>query len=193
MRIALSIFLILVTLTAFGKKEKEKKAQQFTIERVIQASADQVWAVVGEDFGAIANSHPQIVRSDYINGSLAGGEGAERVCYFNEKGTKYLKEQQLSYNPDSYTFVVKVSQVAGLPMDPAYSKAVYRVVPIDDNSCKFVFEMTYRTKPAFMGAMARGKFKKTIADYAIAIEHHTITGEAVNKENFKDIKKKYKS
>lgn len=51
--------------------------------------------------------------------------------------------------------------------------------------------MTYRTTPAFMGWMAKGKFKKQIEDYLIAVEHHVLTGENVNKENFKQIKKKY--
>ncbi len=43
-----------------------------------------------------------------------------------------------------------------------------------------------------MGGLAKGKFKKTIADYAVAVEHYAKTGEAVNKDNFKRIKKQYK-
>lgn len=51
--------------------------------------------------------------------------------------------------------------------------------------------MTYRTKPAFMGGMMKNNFKKLIADYAIAIEHYVATGESVNKDNFKSVKKQY--
>ena len=39
----------------------------------------------------------------------------------------------------------------------------------------------------------KGKFKKLISDYFIAIEHYGKTGEAVTKENFKEIKKQYKA
>jgi len=44
-----------------------------------------------------------------------------------------------------------------------------------------------------MGGLMKGKFKKLIADYFIAIEHHIRTGESVNKSNFKSIKKLYAS
>ena len=175
-------------ITAFA----QKKTQNFTVTYEMNAPAEKVWAVVGEDFGAIANSHPQIVSSEYINGTLKSGEGAERVCNFNDKGTKYLQEKQVNYDPENYRFEVQVSQASKLPMDPNYSLAVYKVEPIDENSSRFIFEMTYRTKPAFMGAMAKGKFRKLIEDYALAIEHHVNTGEIVNQDNFKEIKKQHK-
>ena len=51
--------------------------------------------------------------------------------------------------------------------------------------------MIYRTKPAFMGGMVKGKFKSMLDDYFIAIEHHVKTGKEVNGGNFKEIKKLY--
>lgn len=170
----------------------QKKAQKFSVSNIINAPADKVWKVVGEDYGAIANSHPAIIKSDYINGSLKAGEGAERVCYFNEKGSKYLNEKQINYDPANYTFKNRVSQVGKMPMDPESTFAIYKVEPIDENTSRFTLSMEYRTKPAFMGAMAKGSFKKLMNDYAIAIEHHLQTGENVNKDNFKEIKKQYK-
>lgn len=189
LRTALTFIFLAFTVSAFA----QKKTQKISISRVIPASAEKVWAVVGEDFGAIAYSHPQIVSSDYINGSLESGEGAERVCNFNDKGTKYLHEKQVNFDPKNFTFKVQISHASGLPMNPAYSYGTYKVERIDENSCRFVFESIYRTKPAFMGSLAKGKFTKILNDYAIAIEHHVLTGEKVNKENFKEIKKKYKS
>ena len=41
------------------------------------------------------------------------------------------------------------------------------------------------------GIKALKKFRKLIDDYALAIEHHVNTGEAVNKDNFRDIKREY--
>lgn len=176
----------------FFAQKKEKKVQQFKVSHVIMASADKVWAIVGEDYGAVANSHPKIINSEYINGSLKSGEGAERVCNFNEKGTKFLKEKMVNYDPDNYTFKNQVFQAGKFPVNPEYTYAIYKIEAIDENTSRFVFDMTYRTKPAFMGSFAKGSFKKLIADYAIAIEHHINTGEKVTKDNFRAIKKQYK-
>lgn len=182
------IFIGLQTATA---QEKQKKVQQFTVSHIINASAEQVWKTVGEDYGAIANSHPKIVSSNYINGSLKAGEGTERVCNFNDKGSRYLHEKQVAFNPENYSFKNQVLKAGKFPVNPEYTFGLYKVEPIDANTSRFVFTMTYRTKPAFMGRIMKGSFKKLINDYAIAIEHNVKTGEAVNKDNFKSIKKLY--
>lgn len=184
---------LVATLLSIGLQVAAQKAQTFTVSRVIQAPVDKVWAVVGDDFGAIANSHPKIVKSDYVNGTLKSGEGAERRCNLNEKGNKYIQEKQVNYDPEHYTFKAAIYHVAGLPLsdDPTHNYGIYRVEPIDAKSCKLVMDLSLQTKPAFMGAIAKNKFKKNIEDYTIAVEHHVLTGEAVNKENFKTIKKLY--
>lgn len=172
---------------------QEKKRHHFQLSRTINAPASDVWAVVGEDFGAIANSHPKIVSSNYINGSLKSGEGAERVCNFDDKGKKYVQEKQVNYSPEDYSFKVQIFHSEGIPMDPDNSFATYKVIPLDNNTSKLVFDMTYRTKPAFMGSIAKGNLKNTISDYLLSVEHYVLTKEPVNKENFKTIKKKYTS
>ncbi|MEP1095409.1 MAG: SRPBCC family protein [Cyclobacteriaceae bacterium] len=169
----------------------QKKVQTFTVSKVFPFSAEQVWAVVGEDYGRIAYSHPKIIASDYINGSLKAGEGAERVCYFNEKQTQYLKEKMINYSPDNMRFTNTVYQAGKFPVDPEYTKAIYSVKEVAPGKSELTFDMKFRTKPAFMGPMAKGKFKRLINDYFIAIEHHVKTGENVTKENFKQIKKLY--
>ena len=129
----------------------QKKVKTFTVEHIINAPAEKVWAVVGEDYGAIANSHPAIISSDYVNGTLKAGEGAERVCNFDEKGKQFLKEKQVNYDPKNYTFKNQVYQAGKFPVSPEHTFAIYKVIPIDKNTSKFVFDMTYRTTPAFMG------------------------------------------
>lgn len=186
------VILIMTMPQAISAQKKEKKTQNFVVTSVINASADKVWKVVGEDYGAIANSHPKIVSSEYISGSLKAGEGAERVCNFNEKGTRYLQEKQVNYNPEKYTFKNQVFQAGKFPVDPEYTYAIYKVEAIDKNTSRLIFDMTYRTKPAFMGGMMKGSFRKLIADYAIAVEHHINTGVNVTKDNFKEIKKAHK-
>lgn len=184
----LTLALMLVGLLAIGQS---KKVQQFTVSKVLNIPADQVWAVIGEDYGAIAYSHPKIVSSEYIGGTLQAGEGAQRVCHFNDKGTRYLKEKMLNYNPDEMTFINQVFQAGKFPVDPDLTRAVYKVKAIDATTSEISFDMQYRTKPGFMGGMMKGSFKKLINDYFIAIEHHVKTGEKVTKDNFKDIRKLY--
>ncbi|MEM7375669.1 MAG: SRPBCC family protein [Bacteroidota bacterium] len=187
--IGILIFALIASTSVFA----QKKSQSFTVSRVIKASADKVWAVVGEDYGAIANSHPLIISSEYLDGSLEGGEGVERVCNMNESGTKYTHEKQVNFDPDNYTFRAQIFHAEGIPMVPEASFMDYKVVSIDANTSKLVMTMNFRTKPAFMGAMAKGRMQKTIEGYALAVEHHILTGETVNKDNFKGISKQYKS
>lgn len=168
-------------------------AQSFTTERIINAPAEKVWKVVGEQYGEIANSHPTVVASDYISNDSQGGEGCERVCYLNEEKTKYTHEKQLEFDSINYRFKVQISHVEGIPLNPDFSYGIYKVIPIDENSCKLVIEMNLKTSPAFLGVLAKGKFKKNIEDYQIAIQHNVLTGEHVTKDNFKEIKKKYQS
>ncbi|MEM7298739.1 MAG: SRPBCC family protein, partial [Bacteroidota bacterium] len=181
----------LVVLAPEVVAQKQKKVMKFQVSKVIDLPADQVWAVVGEDYGRIAYSHPKIMTSEYINGTLKAGEGAERICYFNEKETQYLKEKMINYSPEKMSFTNTVFQAGKFPVDPEYTKAIYRVKDLGNGKSEFSFDMQYRTKPAFMGSMAKGKFKRLIQDYFIAVEHHAKTGEKVTKDNFKEIKKMY--
>ena len=190
-RIILSFGTFVLMLGSFQLVFAQKKAKTFTVSSIVNAPADKVWQVVGEDYGAIAHSHPKIVSSNYLKGTLKAGEGAERVCNFNEKGTRYLHEKQLQFDPSNYTFRNQVFKAGKFPVDPDYTFAIYKVEPIDENTSKFTFNMSYRTKPAFLGGMMKGNFKKLIGDYIIAIEHHVQTGESVNRDNFREIKRAY--
>ena len=106
LKTALTLTFVLISIFLFG----QKKAQTFTVSRIIKAPIEKVWAVVGEDYGAVANSHPGIISSEYTNGSLKGGEGVERVCYLNDKKTKATHEKQINYDPENYSFKAKVYQ-----------------------------------------------------------------------------------
>ena len=185
-----TLIMIVLSMNVIGQKT-DKKVTTFSVEKTIKAPAQEVWKVVGEDFGAIANSHPKIVSSDYNQGHITGGENVSRTCNYNEKGTKYLQEKQVSFDAENYTFKVLIYQTGGIPLNTDYSYGIYKVVPINDQSSKLIMEMGIRTKPSFLASIAKGQFKKDIADYLLAVEHHVITGENVNKDNFKAIKKTY--
>ncbi|WP_196885366.1 SRPBCC family protein [Aureivirga sp. CE67] len=190
-KIGLSLILIAFSTQIFAQK-KDKKVIEFSVERIINAPVEDVWRVVGEDFGAIANSHPKIVSSEYNQGHITGGVNASRRCNFNEEGTKYLEEKQIEFDAVNHTFKVKIYHTDGIPLNTDYTYGIYKVEKISEKQSKLKMTMILRTKPAFLGWIAKGQFKKDIADYLLAVEHHVLTGEIVNKENFKEIKKKYK-
>lgn len=185
----MSALTCIAALAGEGEKDKTKS---FQVERTINAPVADVWRVVGEEFADIAKSHPVLASSHYVEGTPMTGEGCERVCNMDETGDKYTREKIVDYRPEEHSFKAQIDEAGGLPLVPSKSYMIYDVNPIDDQSCTILFTMVYQTDPAFMGALAKGKFKKTIEDYALAIEHHVLTGEDVDPENFKSIKKQYK-
>lgn len=189
-KIGMALIMLLAGIVTVAQKT-DKKVVTFSVERTIKASADQVWKVVGEDFGAIANSHPKIVSSSYNQGHITGGENVTRTCHFNETGTRYMQEKQVSFDAANYTFKVLIYQAGGIPLNTDYSYGIYKVVPVNTETCRLVMQMGIRTKPSFLAGIAKGQFKSDIEDYLLAVEHHVLTGENVNQENFKSIKKKY--
>ena len=170
-----------------------KKFKVLDVERVMPFSAEKVWAAVALDYGKIAESHPRIVRSDYEAGSLQGELGAQRMCAFNDKGTQVLHEKIVDWDEENMTFVNMILEAKKFPLDEDNTRAIYKVTPIDANTSKLSMHMEFRTSPAFMGGMMKGSFEKLLNDYMIAVEHNIKTGEAVNRDNFKDIRKQYAS
>jgi len=182
---------LLAAVVAINAQSMEKRYKTIEVSRVLPFNASTVWQTVAVDYGRIAQSHPQIVASDYEQGSLVGELGAFRKCSFNERGTKVLHEQIVDWSDEDMQFTNRVLTAQNFPVDPDNSRGIYKVEPIDANSSRLSITFQYRTKPAFMAGMVKGSFKKILNNYMIAVEHHIATGEAVTKENFKNIKKQY--
>lgn len=166
-KVSPSILLVLfVSMNLFA----QKKLQKLHTSAVVNVSAKQLWKVIGEDYGAIANITPHLVSSKYIDSSKTiGSEGCERVCKLNESGSKFIKEKMINYDPANMSFTNIIYQIEKLPLES--SQAAYKVEAIDSVSCRIILDMQYRTKPAFMGRLAKGKFKKMTNDIAIYTEH----------------------
>lgn len=130
---------------------ERKKVKKFKVEKVLPFPAKDVWAVIGDDYGKIAQSHPKIIKSEYLGGTLKGEKGAERICYFNEEGTQFLKEKISEFDPENFTLINTVYQAGKFPVDPKRTFAIYKVEPIDSVSSRLSFDMTFRTTPKWMG------------------------------------------
>ena len=190
-----TLLLIVLMIGGLGSQtiaqSMQKKYKTFTVTRILPFSSEKVWAAVADDYGNIANSHPKIVASGYVQGSLKGEKNAQRVCYFNDKQTRSLKEEIVEWNPKEGYFVNRVLEAQKFPINTDNTRATYSVQSLGGNKTKFSMKMEFRTKPAFMGAMAKGQFKKLLNDYMLAVEHHIATGESVTAANFKDVKRQY--
>ncbi len=183
--------LIILAIMSTSVVAQNKKQQQVKAERTVNLPANKVWHILAEDYGAIAKSHPTIISSEYAAGTVQGGEGAERMCYFNEKGSQMFHEKIVKWEPENRSFTQVIVDYKKFPIDKDNTEVTYAVEEIDANTSKITAHLHFRTKPAFMGALAKGKFKAMLEDYFVAIEHHLTTGESVTVDNFKQIKKQY--
>ena len=190
-----NVMLVCMALLIFSftseAQSMKKKYRTLEVSRELPFSADKVWAAVAEDYGNVANAHPLIVKSEYASGSLKGAKGAQRHCYFNDKGSRALHEEITEWNPEKGYFVNRVIEAKKFPLNEDNTRGTYFIKSTGPNSSEIMMKMESRTKPGFMGGMAQGKFKRLLEDYFIAIEHHIATGEQVTAANFKDVKKRY--
>ncbi len=178
----------MTTLVADAPKASiNKKVQTFTVSRELRVSAEQAWAVIA-DYGNVAFSHPAILESEIIGDTEEVGNNTHRACYFNEDKSQYMEEKIMDYSPETFSFTNQVTKASKFPLVPELTRGFYKIDPISDEKSLFTFTMEFRTKPAFLGAVMKGKFKSLIGDYFTSIVHYATTGEKITKENFRRIK-----
>lgn len=187
----LALLLTLLVAGPLNAQEMNKKTKTVETSREVDLPAAALWKVLGQDYGAIAFSHPTIIRSEYTPGTIKGSLGAERMCYFNDKETKMLREKIVKWDSENMTFTQRIIEARKFPIDKENSLATYSVEDLGNGKSRLVAKLEYRTKPGFMSGMVKGSFKKLLDDYFIAIEHYARTNEKVTRENFKSIKKQY--
>lgn len=170
-----------------------KKYHTIRAELTINAPAEKVWEAMVLDYGAIANFSPYIYVSDYINGSVQGQLGAERRCAFNAKETRWTHERIAAIDGETMIMRNIVFDAGRFPLDPDNSQAFYRVVDHGDGTSTASYEFQFRTKPAFIGGLAKGNFAKTLGGTLVGLRHYLETGETVNaaNERYEEIKDRY--
>jgi len=192
MRLLISLLLCSLSGSSAFAQSMDRKTHHLEVERVLMHDAADVWAVLAVDYGRVARSHPRIIASEYVEGTLKGELGAERFCYFNDKHSKALREQIVAYDEEKYSFDNRILEAPGFPIDTDNTLATWTVTPLGKGKSKVSVVMDFRTRPAMMGAMAKGGFRNLLEDYMLSLDHHISTGESVTRENFKEIAKLYK-
>ena len=190
----LSLLVLMSTgITSIYAQTMSKSYKTVKVERVIKAPADKVWQTMVGDYGAIANFAPSIYASNYENGSLKGEVGAQRKCYFNAKGDQWAHETIKEL--DNKNMVMKNILIGAnkFPLDIDNSYAIYSVKDNGDGTSTAGYEFNFRTKPAIIGSLVKGQFKKQLSETLIGLDHYVTTGERVNATtgNWKEVKKKH--
>lgn len=190
--IIVAVIAIMATTLSFAQS-MEKNFRTLQVELKINAPAERVWEAMVLDYGEIANFSPYIFASNYENGSLKGTLGAERKCYFNEKGTQWSHERIAAIDNDKMEMRNIIIDAAKFPLNLDNSQAFYSVKDNGDGTSTASYKFQFRTKPAFMGFFAKGPFKRTLKGTLIGLKHYVETGEKVNGVNGKydEIKDKY--
>ena len=175
----LLLFLLILFTAGLMGQSMDKKYRTIAIERQIEAPAERVWEALVADYGEISNFSPFIYTSNYLQGSLKGEVGARRKCAFNAKGTQWTHEEIREIDADRMLMKNVVIDAQKFPLDTDNSYATYHVRDNGDGTSTAGYTFHFRTKPAFLGLIARGSFKKSLNETLIGLEHYLETGEHV--------------
>ncbi len=189
--VAVALFALVGTIAT--AQRMEKKFRTVKVEMKIDASAERVWEAMVLDYGEISNFSPYIYTSEYTNGSLKGEVGAKRKCNFNEKGTQWSHERIADVDEENMVMRNVVFDGAKLPLNFDNSQAFYSVKDNGDGTATASYEFQFRTKPAFLGMLAKGGFKKQLSGTLVGLKHYIETGERVTggTDKYEEIKDTY--
>jgi hypothetical protein len=115
----------------------EKKYRVVEVSRTMSHSPQALWQAVAGDYGNIANSHPQIVSSEYQSGSLKGELGAERKCNFDGDNKSWTHERFVGWDEANMVMTNAVITSDNYPLDADNSRAIYSVIPTADGGSTF--------------------------------------------------------
>lgn len=178
--------------TTQANVKPEKKAVSIKHDIVINAPIETVWNTLIENYGGLHKYSPGTVNSYCINDATVAELGAGRLCQFDEKGKKYMKEKVVKFDADNYYYENQMVETS-YPMDVDNTMATYKLTANADGTTTLTQEVMYRMKPAFMGGLMKGTYRKTIMDDLIGFKYFIETGNKSTEDTKKDLRKKYKS
>ena len=148
--------------------------------KTIDVPFERAWAAI-DDFGGIANFHPQVKSSPIIN-DIASGQGASRACHFYNGSS--IKETITDYRPER-GYTVQIIDMGSLPLKHAVG--YIDAEPVGTNKTKVSFKMQFVPKFGPVGwlmakLMMKPQFEKVLGQVIDGLGRHVQTGRVVGEK-----------
>ncbi len=158
---------------------------EIKLEITVNASKDDVWDVLFNQYGNVNNFNPVITSSHHTSDKRAE-IGCERKCEM--PGGKYVNEKITSVTEGQhFDFVV----TGNIPMVKQMNNS-YGVTPIADKRTLVKFTADVQTSPSFMVYMMKPMIKGMLNKMMVGLKYYLETGEKVDNDRINEIVAQYK-
>ena len=153
----------------------------------INASVEQVWDVLFNQYGEIHVHNPTMQSSNYLNDSIKGDLNVVRHCQFTDK---LFLDEKISAYKSLETVTIEVVE-HNLPMLKHLS-ATYELRPKGDNKTELKMTSLNSASPGFMIHLMKGRLRKNVGQHLFGMKYFIETGKTVDMKNYKEIYSSYK-
>lgn len=156
-------------------------------KEVINASKEQVWNVLFNDFGNIHTHNPGIVASNYVDKNSKKGElNCVRYCQFNDK----LSLEEIITEVDENNSFRVVVTTHNLPL-LKHMSATYKLTSIAEGKTEVKMTSYNSTSPSFMIHLVKGQMRKGLRKHLFGLKYYIETGKTVDAKNYATVFKNY--
>ena len=156
------------------------------LREVINASKEETWEVLFNQYGDIHIHNPTMISSNYIHNASIGELDCMRHVKFSDK--LYLEEKITEVN--EYNSFTVVSTEHNLPFLNEMS-AIYELSSIENGMTEVKMTSFNSTSPGFMIYLMRGQLRKSLIKHLFGLKYYIETEKTVNMDNYSEIFKNY--
>lgn len=153
----------------------------------INASIEQVWDVLFNQYGDIYIHNPTMQASNYMNNSQKGELNVVRHCQFTDK--LFVDEKIIAFEPLKMVSIDVVKH--NLPMLNHLS-ATYELKSIEKNKTEVKMTSLNSASPGFMIHLLKGRLRKNVGQHLFGMKYFIETGKTVDMKNYNEVYKSYK-
>ncbi|MCT4623284.1 MAG: hypothetical protein N4A46_06640 [Schleiferiaceae bacterium] len=165
-----------------------KNTQNFTISRIMNVSAQELWKHLVYKYGDIADMNPVVHRSYLLDWHTEGVENCERISYYEGDESKFIKEKLINLDNENLSYTSVITEAHNISADPGNMFVNITIQPMFNNQSRLEFEVHSKTLPSFVGVVKREFFEESLQSYFIGIEHHIQTGEIITPRVIRKLK-----
>jgi len=167
-------------------KEKDMNYKMVEAQVSIDASWEDVWSIVGENFDQSYKFNVDAQKTEYLK-EVSGMVGSQRRTT-NYKG-KVIDVEIVKYDAENGSIEWTIFNMNAAPLKAGFSS--YTLQRDGDNKIILTQKAGFRMKVALMNPIAKKKFTKLFKTELAGIKHLAETGENISIENRDEIVEKY--